>query len=75
MTKKLVMYNIVYFYVSKSVPISMGIIPISVPKAKPMNTRTHEAWVWVQTDMGKDRVFYTHGLPISNTTDEELKPQ
>ena len=53
---------------SKSVPIPMGIIPISVPKAKPMSTHTHASWVWVQTGMGKDRVFYTHGLPMSNTT-------
>ena len=48
----------------------MGRIPLSVPKQKPVSIRTHASWVWVLTDMGKDRLFFTRGLPMSNTTDD-----
>ena len=47
----------------------MGMLPISVPKVKPVYICIHASWVRVQTDMGKDRPKNTHGLPMSNTTD------
>lgn len=50
------------------VPLPMGNGPISVPKQKPVSTHTHVSWVWVLTDIGKDRVKNTRGLPMSNTT-------
>ena len=46
----------------------MGTVPLSVPKAKPVCTRTHALWVRVQTDTGTDRVKNTHGLPVSITS-------
>ena len=45
----------------------MGMLPISVPKVKPVYIHIHASWVRVQTDMGKDRPKNTHGLPMSNT--------
>ena len=47
----------------KPIPIPLGMIPTPIPIAKPVSTRTHESWVRVQTDTGKDRVKNTHGLP------------
>ena len=44
----------------------MGNVPIPLPKAKPMDTRTHTSWVQVHTGMGKDSYIFTHGLPMSN---------
>ena len=49
-------------------PYHMDTIPISVPKAKPIETHTHWPQVQVWTDMGTDRSKNTHRLPMSNTT-------
>jgi len=43
----------------------MGSIPLSVPEGKPVHILTHTSWVRVQTGMGKDRVNFTRGLPMS----------
>ena len=42
-------------------------IPTPIPIAKPVSTHTHDSWVRVQTDTGKDRVKNTHGLPVPIT--------
>ena len=47
---------------------AMGTIPIPIPKAEPMDTRTHDTWVQVQTGMGTGTLKFTHGLPVSNTS-------
>ena len=39
-----------------------------VPKAKPVDIRTHGPWVRVWTGTGTDGSKNTHGLPMSNTT-------
>ena len=46
----------------------MGIIPIPIPKQKPVRTRTHALWVRVQTDTGTDDFKSIHGLPVSITS-------
>jgi hypothetical protein len=60
-------YNCIVDILKKTVPVSLGFLPIPVPRPKPMKTLTHVTWVRVFTDTGKDRVKNTHGLPMSNT--------
>ena len=53
----------------------MGMIPISVPQGKPVNTRTHDAWVRVLMDTGMDGVKSIHGLPVSITSPRTVRAQ
>ena len=49
----------------------MGTIPIPIPKAKPMDSHTHDTWVQVQMGMDMGTLKFTCGLPMLNTTHEK----
>ena len=46
----------------------MGCIPIPVSIAKPVQIHTRGPWVRVLVGTGMDDQIFTHGLPVSNTT-------
>ena len=51
-----------------SIPLPLGIVPLSISVIISVYTRTHALWVQVWTDMGKDTPKNTHGLPMSFTS-------